>query len=128
MKPELKSAGPKGWLLAMPRVTKRALVLAVDIALCVLTVWVAFYLRLDEWVRLSSDGIFQPQWAVLASVAIALPLFITHGFYRVIFRYSGTAAMRMALRAFALYALLYATVVGAVGLPGVPRSVGVIRP
>jgi FlaA1/EpsC-like NDP-sugar epimerase len=46
----------------------------------------------------------------------------------VIFRYSGTAAMQMVLRAFALYGLLYASVVTAIGLPGVPRSVGIIQP
>jgi len=118
----------KALLLAMPRMGKRALAVCVDVALCVLTVWLAYYLRLDEWVRLSGDGMYQPLWAVLASVVLALPLFVTHGFYRVIFRYSGSAAMRMVLRAFALYALLYAAVVTAVGLPGVPRSVGLLQP
>lgn len=115
-------------LLAMPRLGKRALALGVDVALCVLTVWLAFYLRLDDWVRLLGEGNYQPQWAVLASVLIALPLFIVHGFYRVIFRYSGTAAMHMVLRAFAIYALLYMAVVTAIGLPGVPRSIGIIQP
>jgi FlaA1/EpsC-like NDP-sugar epimerase len=36
--------------------------------------------------------------------------------------------MQMVLRAFALYGLLYASVVTAIGLPGVPRSVGIIQP
>ena len=67
-------------------------------------------------------------WPIAASWLIALPLFITHGFYRVIFRYSGMVAMQMVLRAFALYGLLYASVVTAIGLPGVPRSVGIIQP
>ena len=97
-------------LLALPRSAKRAVALAVDVSLIVLTVWIAFYLRLDEWVRLSGEGLFQPMWAIASSWLIALPLFITHGFYRVIFRYSGTAAMQMVLRAFALYGLLYASV------------------
>jgi FlaA1/EpsC-like NDP-sugar epimerase len=120
-----RSAQP---MLALPRPAKRALVLAIDAALCVLTVWLAFYLRLDEWLRWYGDGIFKPHWAALASLAIALPLFLTHGFYRVIFRYTGMAALRVVLRAFALYGLLYATVVSAIGLPGVPRSVGIIQP
>lgn len=115
-------------LLALPRSAKRAVALALDASLIVLTVWIAFYLRLDEWVRLSGEGLFQPMWAIAASWLIALPLFITHGFYRVIFRYSGTAAMQMVLRAFALYGLLYASVVTAIGLSGVPRSVGIIQP
>jgi FlaA1/EpsC-like NDP-sugar epimerase len=112
-------------LLALPRTAKRAVALAVDASLIVLTVWIAFYLRLDEWVRLSGEGLFQPMWAIAASWFMALPLFITHGFYRVIFRYSGTAAMQMVLRAFALYGLLYVSMVTAIG---VPRSVGIIQP
>jgi len=123
--PLTKSALP---LLALPRPAKRAIALAVDASLIVLTVWIAFYLRLDEWVRLSGEGLFQPMRAIAVSWLIALPLFITHGFYRVIFRYSGMAAMQMVLRTFALYGLLYASVVTAIGLPGVPRSVGIIQP
>ncbi|MCG9033002.1 polysaccharide biosynthesis protein [Laribacter hongkongensis] len=115
-------------MLALPRLAKRAVALAVDASLIVLTVWVAFYLRLDEWVRLSGEGLFRPMWAIAASLLIALPLFITHGFYRVIFRYSGMAAMQMVLRGFALYGLLYTSLVTAIGLPGVPRSVGIIQP
>lgn len=115
-------------LLALPRPAKRVVALALDASLIVLTVWIAFYLRLDEWVRLAGEGLFQPMWAVTVSWLIALPVFITHGFYRAIFRYSGMAAMQMVLRALALYGLLYAAVVTAIGLPGVPRSVGIIQP
>ncbi|WP_275099294.1 polysaccharide biosynthesis protein [Sedimenticola hydrogenitrophicus] len=115
-------------VLALPRTAKRALVLVVDICLCVLTVWLAFFLRLEEWVRFSGEGFFQPQWAVLTSVVLAVPLFVTHGFYRVIFRYSALAAIGSVMRAFGLYGLLYATLITAVGLPGVPRSIGIIQP
>lgn len=115
-------------VLAMPRVAKRLLVLAVDVGLCVLTVWIAFYLRLDEWVRLSGDAIWQPVWPVALSLAMAIPIFVTHGFYRVIFRYSGLSAVTTVIRAFFIYGLLYASVVSAIGIPGVPRSVGIIQP
>jgi len=71
-------------LLALPRQAKRVVALAVDASLIVLTVWIAFYLRLDEWVRLSGEGLFQPMWAIAASWLIALSLFITHGFTRVL--------------------------------------------
>ena len=35
-------------VLALPRVVKRAVALAVDASLAVLAVWLAFYLRLGE--------------------------------------------------------------------------------
>lgn len=115
-------------ILALPRYVKRVIVLTLDVSLCMLTVWLAYYLRLEEWVHLNGEGFFQPQWAVLASVALAIPLFVTHGFYRVIFRYSALAAIGSVMRAFGLYALFYAVVVTVVGLPGVPRSIGIIQP
>ncbi len=115
-------------LLALPRPAKRLIALLVDAALIVLATSLAFYLRLDEWVRFLGDARWQPHWAMLASLALALPLFVAHGFYRMIFRYAGVAALGMVARAFALYGLLYAALVTAVGLPGVPRSVGIIQP
>ncbi|MAO52013.1 MAG: polysaccharide biosynthesis protein [Pusillimonas sp.] len=115
-------------ILAMPRFAKRLVVLAVDICLCVLTVWLAFYLRLDIWVRVWGGSFFQPEWAIAASIIIALPIFITHGFYRVIFRYSDLSAIGTVLKAFGLYALIYIVVITVIGLPGVPRSIGIIQP
>lgn len=115
-------------VLALPRFAKRLIALAVDASLCALTVWLAFYLRLDLWLGFSEGGYFQPERAALASMLLALPIFIKHGFYRVIFRYSGLSALGMMLRAFALYTVLYAGLVIVVGVSGVPRSVGVIQP
>ncbi len=111
-------------LLDMPREAKRLLALVVDIALCVLTVWLALCLRLEHWVRL------QPEhwWAVLGSIAIALPLFVRFGLYRAIFRFSGWNAMVSLAQAMALYTIFYVTIFTVVSVPGIPRTVGVIQP
>ena len=114
-------------VLALPRFAKRLIVLAGDAGLCALTVWLAFYLRLDLWLGFS-EVYFQPVRAAMASMLLALPIFIKHGFYRVIFRYSGLSALGMMLRAFALYAVLYAALIAGIGISGVPRSVGIIQP
>ncbi|MBQ0918424.1 polysaccharide biosynthesis protein [Hydrogenophaga aromaticivorans] len=115
-------------ILGMPRPAKRVVVLTVDASLCVLTVWAAYYLRLGEWVKLSGDGMWQPYWAVLASLVIALPIFVVTGFYRAIFRYSGLAALVTVIKAIGVYGLLYATVFTAIGVFGVPRTIGLIQP
>lgn len=114
-------------VLALPRFAKRLIVLAGDAGLCALTVWLAFYLRLDLWLGFS-EVYFQPVRAAMASMLLALPIFIKHGFYRVIFRHSGLSALGMMLRAFALYAVLYAALIAGIGISGVPRSVGIIQP
>ena len=111
-------------VLALPRYAKRIIALLVDISLCVLTVWLAFYLRLGEFVSLSGTAL----WAVALSVAFALPIFIVSGWYRAIFRYSGYPAMFAVARAIGVYGLLYASLITAVGITGIPRTVGLIQP
>jgi FlaA1/EpsC-like NDP-sugar epimerase len=111
-------------VLALPRAAKRLVAMFVDLGLCVLTVWLAFYLRLGEFVPLSGTML----WAVGASVVIALPIFIVSGLYRAIFRYSGWPALLAVARAVGVYGLLYASVFTAIGVAGVPRTVGFIQP
>jgi FlaA1/EpsC-like NDP-sugar epimerase len=114
-------AGP---LLALPRPLKRVVVLALDAGLCVLSVWLAFYLRLGSFVPLTGAAL----WPVLASVVLALPIFISAGFYRAIFRYSGLPAMMAVGRAMLLYGVPFAAIFTFVGVDGVPRTVGLIQP
>jgi FlaA1/EpsC-like NDP-sugar epimerase len=115
-------------ILGIPRPAKRVIVLAVDASLCVVTVWLAYYLRLGEWVMISGEGFWQPQLAALGSLLLALPLFVVNGFYRAIFRYSGLAALMTIIKATAVYGLLYASIFTAVGVEGVPRTIGLIQP
>ena len=111
-------------LLHMPRAAKRLFAVLVDIALCALTVWLALCLRLEHWVQLTPAH----SLAIMGAVLIALPLFIRFGLYRAIFRYAGWNAMISLAQAMVLYALFYATVFTVIGIPGVPRTVGVIQP
>ena len=119
--PMFKLAVP---ILSLPRAAKRFVALLVDLGICVLTVWLAFYLRLGEFVALSDTAL----WAVSASVCIALPIFIVSGLYRAIFRYSGWPALLAVARAVVIYGLLYASIFTAIGVAGVPRTVGIIQP
>jgi FlaA1/EpsC-like NDP-sugar epimerase len=117
-------------VLALPRPAKRFVALIVDLSLCVLTVWLAYYLRLGEFISFSgasewAQGAF---WAGVASIGIALPIFVVSGLYRAIFRYSGWPALLTVARAVGIYGLLYASVFTAIGVAGVPRTVGIIQP
>jgi len=111
-------------ILALPRAAKRFVALSVDLSFCILTVWLAFYLRLGEFVNLSVQGL----WAVVVSVGIALPIFVISGLYRAIFRYSDWPALLSVARAVGVYGLLYASIFTAIGFGGVPRTVGIIQP
>ena len=80
-------------VLALPRPVKRAIALVSDAGLCAFSVWLAFYLRLGECVPLSDVVFSVVGLTALASVLIAIPIFVTSGLYRAIFRYSGLPAM-----------------------------------
>ncbi|TBZ36774.1 polysaccharide biosynthesis protein [Rhizobium leguminosarum] len=111
-------------LLAMPRVAKRALALLVDASFCVLTIWLAYCFRLNEWTVLT--GI---QWLpVFVSLCMALPIFIVMGMYRAIFRYANMAAFITVLKAIAIYGFAFMTIFTALSVPGVPRTVGILQP
>ncbi|MDO9418335.1 polysaccharide biosynthesis protein [Pararhizobium sp.] len=110
--------------LALPRVTKRILALTVDASLCVLTVWFAYCFRLDGWVAM--NGIMLVP--VIVSLAIALPIFIVMGLYRAIFRYIGWSAFMTVSKAVGIYGLAYMTIITAISIPGVPRTIGILQP
>jgi len=117
----------KAWAeatLSLPRSVKRAIALAVDAALCVLAVWVAYYLRLNTWINILADA----RLPVIAAVAMALPIYVATGLYRMIFRHAGTRAFLSVLRANMLYGLGYVSLFTFFGITGVPRTVGIIQP
>lgn len=111
-------------LLALPRPAKRLVVVALDLLLSLLSVWVAFYLRIDQ------TGM--PQWqqpyVYLVAPLLAFPLFVRFGLYRAIFRYTGMAALATTAKAVGIYAVLFFCVLLVVKWDGVPRSVGLIQP
>jgi FlaA1/EpsC-like NDP-sugar epimerase len=111
-------------VLSFPRPVKRLVVLILDAGLCGLSVWLAFYLRLGKVVSFSGQSI----WAFLAAVFLALPIFISSGLYRAIFRYSGLPAMVSVGRAMLLYGVAYGAIFTVVTVEGVPRTVGLIQP
>ncbi len=117
-------------VLAFSGVAKRIVVMTVDVIMCALTVWLAFYLRLGELISFSgqSDWARGVVWSVIASIGIALPIFIGFGLYRVIFRYSDLPVLLAVARAVGVYGLIFSVIFTGIGVVGVPRTVGIIQP
>ena len=111
-------------ILDLPRPAKRVLALLVDSCLCILTIWLAFCFRLNEWVALTGIQLL----TIPVSLIIALPIFITMGLYRAIFRFLGWSAFVTVLKAVTIYGLAFMAVFTAISFPGVPRTVGIMQP
>jgi FlaA1/EpsC-like NDP-sugar epimerase len=111
-------------VLGWSRPVKRLVVVALDVFLALLSTWLAYTLRLEQF-NVPTGA----QWFVYAlAPALAVPIFVKFGLYRAIFRYTGQAA----LQATALAVLLYACALSAILLWQrwlmVPRTLGVLQP
>ena len=111
-------------MLALPRPLKRLVVVALDLVLALVSVWAAFYLRIDQ------TGLPQLQQknVYLLAPLLAIPLFVRFGLYRAIFRYTGMAALATTAKAVGVYTLLFFVALLLFKWEGVPRSVGLIQP
>ena len=103
---------------------KRFVALGFDTFLCVVAVWMAFNLRYGFWQSWSPEHSI----VLLASVVMALPLFVVSGLYRAIFRYAGFPALLRVLKPARIYGALFVMVFTVVSVPDVPRTIGVLQP
>tara|TARA_B100000787_G_scaffold152593_1_gene126353 strand:+ start:46521 stop:48443 length:1923 start_codon:yes stop_codon:yes gene_type:complete len=111
-------------IIKLPRYGKILIVIFIDISLCFLSTWFAFYLRLEEFIKIDDLAVF----AVLISITLAIPVFWLLGLYSAMFRFAGpTLAFPVAI-AILIYGLLYFAVIAIYGVQGIPRSIGVIQP
>jgi FlaA1/EpsC-like NDP-sugar epimerase len=121
----------KTLLISLPRIQKQFFAIAVDMASILLSVWVAYSLRLETFHIPTGDE----QLLYVIPLLMAIPIFIRLGLYRAIFRYVGQYAMWTILKAVAIYGILFFSLILAwdfLGLPRtgglIPRSLGVLQP
>jgi FlaA1/EpsC-like NDP-sugar epimerase len=112
-------------VLNWPRSTKRLVVVGLDAALALFSMWLAFTLRLDV-VRAPAGA----EWLAYAvAPLLAIPIFVRFGLYRAIFRYTGVAAILTTGKAVAAYGLaLLPFIWGLFHWEGIPRSLIVLQP
>lgn len=112
-------------VLEWPRPVKRLVVVALDIAMGLFAMWLAFTLRLDT-LHWPNEGM---QWlAYVLAPALAFPIFVNLGLYRAIFRYTGIAALITTGKAVAIYGALLFAILLVGQWTGIPRSVGILQP
>ena len=111
-------------IINLPRYTKRIIAILIDIGLCIFCTWLAFYLRLEEFVKINNVTTL----AVEISILFAIPIFWLMGLYKTIFRFQGSSIIFTVFVATSVYALLYFAVITIYGIQGIPRSIGIIQP
>jgi FlaA1/EpsC-like NDP-sugar epimerase len=111
-------------VLGWSRPVKRMVVVALDVFLALLSTWLAYTLRLEQF-----NVPTEAQWWVYGlAPALAVPIFVKFGLYRAIFRYTGQAALQATAAAVLLYACALSAILLWQRWPMVPRSLGVLQP
>ena len=111
-------------LISFSRPVKQIIAIILDLNFCIISTWLAFYLRLDIFVPIR--GVILN--AAIISVGLALPIFWFIGLYQTIFRYSVSSIIFSASVALLLYGFLYFSIYGLYGVTGIPRSIGILQP
>jgi FlaA1/EpsC-like NDP-sugar epimerase len=111
-------------LINLPRYAKRIVAIIIDIGLCIICTWFAFYLRLEQFIEIDDVTIL----AVIISITLALPIFWIMGLYKAMFRSVGLSIVNTLVVAVFTYGLLYFSVFSIYVIPGIPRSIGIIQP
>jgi len=110
--------------LSLPRPIKHLIALTVDILLCILASWLAFYLRLGEPVGLKPPL----YWVTSASIFSLIPLLSIFGLYKTVHRHSGKQTIVKISQAIIIYGTLFLLFFVIIGKTDVPRTVGIIQP
>ena len=111
-------------IINLPRYAKRIIALIIDLGLCVLCTWLAFYLRLEQFIKINDVTIL----AVFISIFLSIPIFWLSGLYKTMIRFAGSSIFLTVAIATTAYGLLYFAIIGIYGIQGIPRSIGIIQP
>ncbi len=108
------------WLIGLPRIGKRILLIANDAALISLALWLTLSLRYNQ-------VFLPPSWdyALLLAAAplLSIAAFAYAGIYRIVTRYIGHRGTYRIIGCMAVSVLLWALLILLSGLQGVPRTV-----
>ena len=111
-------------LVNLPRYAKKIIAIIIDVGLCILCTWIAFYLRLEEFIKINDVTIL----SVLISISLMVPIFWLSGLYKTMFRFVGSSIILTVAVATIAYGLSYFAVISIFGIQGIPRSIGIIQP
>jgi FlaA1/EpsC-like NDP-sugar epimerase len=111
-------------LFNLPRYTKKFIAIIIDVGLCILCTWLAFYIRLEKFIKIDDVTVL----AILISIFLAIPIFWLLGLYKAMFRFTGLSLILTVALAIVVYAFIYFPIISIYGIQGIPRSIGILQP
>ena len=112
------------YLLSLPKTVKLFLLVIVDVSLCCVSIYSAFWLRLGYEMPFNATSIK----TICVAVTLQLSLFFYLGHYREYVRHLNLHHFRSLIMVFFVYGLLFSLIFTLIQFKDVPRSIGLIHP
>jgi FlaA1/EpsC-like NDP-sugar epimerase len=111
-------------LVALPRVARKALVVTLDCAVCVLAVWIALWLRLGEW------ELETPRAVIFTCLALStwLAVSLWSRTYRSVTRFAGQHTFLALMRSCVVMSVIFAVLLLTLHIDKMPRTLAVLHP
>ena len=104
--------------------SKRYFFIIFDVFLCVFTLWISFFLRMDRFYALDE----LPFYPVIISLILLMGLIFFFQIHKSINRYSGLDTFIQLSKVLILYSLLFSFIFTLNSFENVPRTIGIIQP
>ena len=112
------------YLIYLPRFFKKSLLILNDIILAIITINLAYFIRLEDIFLLS----LEQSLIILISIIIYLPMFLLNGFYNNINRYNNIRYLSKLIQLIFIYSVIFFTIVSFIKIDSIPRSITIIQP
>lgn len=112
------------WAARLPRPTRQLFSIGMDIWLAVLATWIAWSLRVGYW-QLTDGG---QRYVILFAISLWLPIAFARRTYASLIRFSGGRTMGGLAITAAIFTVPMVMVFMFIGVPGVPRTIGLLQP
>ncbi len=112
------------YLIYLPRFFKKFLLILNDIVLAIITINLAYFIRLEDIFLLS----LEQSLIILISILIYLPMFLLNGFYNNINRYNNFRYLLKLIQLIFIYSVIFFTIVSFIKIDSIPRSITIIQP
>jgi FlaA1/EpsC-like NDP-sugar epimerase len=110
--------------LTFIKVYKTLLLIFIDLMSCILSIWLALYIRLDTFYPI----IKLPIIFVLLSTILLILIFIIFDIYKTINRFSGWGSFIQLGKSLIVYNLIFFFLYSVISFEGIPRSIGLLHP
>ena len=115
---------PSNTVISLLRYSRRAVIISIDICLCIFCTWLAFSLILEELVLFKDIN----NSLLIMPVIFSIPIFWFMGLYQTINRLTDFSTIILLFKSILVYCILYLSIILFIDLPGISKSIGIIQP